>query len=54
MARQWAADINEAVSAISCRPKTLLVVVNPWGGNGRANRAWSRHAHPIFSQAGAM
>ena len=52
MAKQWAADITEAVSAISCRPKTLLVIVNPWGGNGRANKAWSRHAFPIFTQAG--
>ena len=54
LAKQWAADINEAVSAISCRPKTLLVIVNPWGGNGRADRAWTRHAYPIFSQAGNM
>ncbi|CAL5222228.1 g4561 [Coccomyxa viridis] len=52
VAKQWAADITEAVSAISCRPKTLLVIVNPWGGNGRANKAWSRHAFPIFTQAG--
>ncbi len=52
VAKQWAADINEAVSAISCRPKTLLVIVNPWGGNGRANMAWSRHAFPVFTRAG--
>ena len=53
LAKQWAADINEAVSAISCRPKTLLVIVNPWGGNGRANNAWNRQAYPIFTQAGS-
>ena len=52
MAKQWAADINEAVSAIRCRPKTLLVIVNPWGGNRRANKAWSRHAFPVFTRAG--
>ena len=53
-AKQWAADINEAVSDISCRPRTLLVIVNPWGGCGRARRVWTREAYPVLSQAGDL
>ena len=52
LAKEWTADINESVNDISCRPRTLLVIVNPWGGNGRANKVWSREAYPIMSQAG--
>lgn len=49
----WAAAINESVGDISCRPKTLLVIINPWGGEGRANRVWNKVAQPILSCAGA-
>lgn len=49
---EWAAEINASLSDISCRPRTLLVIVNPWGGNGQANRVWSKQAYPILSQAG--
>ena len=54
VAKQWAADINEAVSDISCRPRTLLVIVNPWGGCRRARRVWAGEAYPVLSQAGGL
>ena len=52
-AKSWAADVASALADAAHRPRTLLVLLNPWGGSGRAQGVWEREAYPVLSQAGA-
>ncbi|EIE23262.1 hypothetical protein COCSUDRAFT_66245 [Coccomyxa subellipsoidea C-169] len=54
LVRRWAADINEAVGTSSKRPRSLLVLLNPFGGSGRAPTVWERDASPLLSKAGVL
>ena len=52
-AKTWAADVASALADAPQRPRTLLVLLNPWGGSGRARGIWEREAYPVLSRAGA-
>lgn len=49
---QWASDISDAVRVASSRPSSLLVFINPFGGNGQAARIW-QSVSPVFQLTGA-
>lgn len=34
------------------RPKSLLIIINPYGGKGKAKEIFSKIASPIFRKAG--
>ncbi|KAK9845195.1 hypothetical protein WJX84_003444 [Apatococcus fuscideae] len=48
---QWASDISDAVRVASSRPQSLLVFINPFGGNRQAAQIWQSVA-PIFQLTG--
>ncbi|GAQ89220.1 Ceramide kinase [Klebsormidium nitens] len=48
----WVTKIQAALSADVKRPKSLLVLVNPFGGKRQAVQTWERIA-PLFALAGA-
>ena len=35
-----------------CRPRRLLVFVNPFGGSRRAGQIWETVVRPVFDKAG--
>lgn len=49
---QWASDISDAVRVASSRPSSLLVFINPFGGNGQAAKIW-QSVSPVFQLTGA-
>jgi hypothetical protein len=52
--KAWSTDVQEAIEDSSQqRPRTLLVLLNPYGGSGRARGVWEREAFPLLAQAGA-
>ena len=36
----------------ACRPRRLLVFVNPFGGSRRAHQIWETTVRPVFDKAG--
>ncbi|ELT94980.1 hypothetical protein CAPTEDRAFT_146129 [Capitella teleta] len=51
--QQWVDILHEALSKPEfCRPRNLLVFVNPVGGKGHATRIYSKRVAPIFELAG--
>ena len=52
--KAWSSDIREAVEDCAQRPRTLLALLNPYGGSGRARGVWEREAFPLLAQAGAQ
>jgi len=44
--------IQNAVKRFDCRPKKLLVVVNPYGGSRRATSVYEHNVLPILEKAG--
>ncbi|XP_039248140.2 ceramide kinase-like [Styela clava] len=50
--KYWVDIFNKKLSKISdCRPKTLLVFVNPFGGNGEGVNIYEKKVKPIFGEA---
>lgn len=43
--------ILDAVRTFECRPKNLLVLINPYGGNKRAPSVYEQNVLPVFDKA---
>ncbi|KAK3672572.1 sphinganine kinase lcb4 [Recurvomyces mirabilis] len=51
-AKQWvAALVNRAYPSNTKRRKRIKVLVNPFGGQGKAQQLWTREVEPIFAAA---
>lgn len=50
-AQQWVQTINERLSSLSSRPKSLLVYINPYGGKQCGQRIYERIVAPLFARA---
>ncbi|XP_070709917.1 ceramide kinase [Pempheris klunzingeri] len=48
---QWIQVINEQLSLITSRPKSLLVYINPYGGKRRGKRIYKQKVAPLFRLA---
>ncbi|KAK5115971.1 hypothetical protein LTR62_000427 [Meristemomyces frigidus] len=52
-ARGWVQALMErAYPSTTTRRKRILVLVNPFGGQGKAQHLWTREVEPIFAAAG--
>eukprot|EP00891_Asterochloris_glomerata_P006863 jgi/Astpho2/6863/Aster-06535 len=52
VAQEWAAEINAVIRQSPRRPRTLLVLLNPFGGMRKARSVWRDIALPVFELAG--
>ena len=52
LAQEWAAEINAVTRQSPRRPRTLLVLLNPFGGMRKARSVWRDIALPVFELAG--
>lgn len=50
--QQWVISINAAVGQMLRRPRHLLVIVNPVGGNKQARYLYQSVVYPVFAKAG--
>lgn len=50
--RGWERAINTRLQAMQERPRSLLVVINPYGGARAARKVWDRVSRAVFQQAG--
>lgn len=50
--RSWAGNLTAAARESTARPQSLLVFLNPFGGQAKARDIWARKAFPIFHLAG--
>ncbi|XP_026217381.1 ceramide kinase [Anabas testudineus] len=48
---QWIEAINEQLSLLTNRPKSLLVYINPYGGKRRGKRIYEQKVAPLFRRA---
>uniref|UniRef100_A0A8D3BB47 Ceramide kinase n=1 Tax=Scophthalmus maximus TaxID=52904 RepID=A0A8D3BB47_SCOMX len=48
---QWIRVINEQLSLLTNRPKSLLVYINPFGGKRRGKRIYEQEVAPLFRRA---
>jgi len=56
-AEAWAAAIRDRAAAASTsagcdRPRTVLAIINPYGGRAAAQKVWERVGRPILESAG--
>lgn len=47
----WLQTLREQLDNLTCRPKHLLVFINPFGGKGRGKRIYERKVEPLFALA---
>nr|KAF6277508.1 ceramide kinase [Pipistrellus kuhlii] len=47
----WLQALREQLDRLTCRPKRLLVFINPFGGKGRGLRIYERKVAPLFALA---
>nr|KAF6398897.1 ceramide kinase [Molossus molossus] len=47
----WMQTLREQLDKLTCRPKHLLVFINPFGGKGRGQRIYERKVAPLFALA---
>lgn len=52
MVAAWHAAIDGALKANRERPRSLIVLVNPVGGKGRARTVWANVSEPVMAAAG--
>ncbi|XP_031721545.1 ceramide kinase [Anarrhichthys ocellatus] len=48
---QWIQVINEQLSLLASRPKSLLVYINPFGGKQHGRRIYEQKVAPLFGRA---
>nr|XP_020457180.1 ceramide kinase [Monopterus albus] len=51
LCEQWITVINEQLSLLTNRPKSLLVYINPYGGKQRGKRIYEQKVAPLFHRA---
>ncbi|XP_029318010.1 ceramide kinase [Cottoperca gobio] len=51
LCEQWIQVINEQLSLLTNRPKSLLVYINPFGGKRHGKRIYERKVAPLFGRA---
>ncbi|KAM4614844.1 ceramide kinase isoform 2-T2 [Polymixia lowei] len=51
LCQQWIQTINEQLSLLSSRPKSLLVYINPYGGRRLGKRIYEQKVAPLFRRA---
>uniref|UniRef100_A0A8C4EQ49 Ceramide kinase n=1 Tax=Dicentrarchus labrax TaxID=13489 RepID=A0A8C4EQ49_DICLA len=51
LCQQWIQVINEQLSLLANRPKSLLVYINPYGGKRRGKRIYKQKVAPLFRRA---
>ncbi|XP_074481751.1 ceramide kinase isoform X1 [Sebastes fasciatus] len=51
LCEQWIQVINEQLSLLTNRPKSLLVYINPYGGKRRGKRIYEQKVAPLFRRA---
>ncbi|KAF1372476.1 hypothetical protein PFLUV_G00265810 [Perca fluviatilis] len=51
LCEQWIHVINEQLSLLTNRPKSLLVYINPYGGKRRGRRIYEQKVAPLFRRA---
>ncbi|XP_055963071.1 ceramide kinase [Sorex fumeus] len=44
----WLQALREQLEKLTCRPKHLLVFINPFGGKGRGKKVYERKVAPLF------
>ncbi|KAG9342671.1 hypothetical protein JZ751_016108 [Albula glossodonta] len=49
--QQWVQTIRDQLSALTRRPKHLLVYINPYGGKQQGKRIYEEKVAPLFSRA---
>ncbi|XP_036905213.1 ceramide kinase [Sturnira hondurensis] len=47
----WLQTLREQLDNLTCRPKHLLVFINPFGGKGRGKRIYEKKVAPLFELA---
>ncbi|XP_078199992.1 ceramide kinase isoform X3 [Callithrix jacchus] len=47
----WLQTLREMLKKLTCRPKHLLVFINPFGGKGQGKRIYERKVAPLFTLA---
>ncbi|XP_066111149.1 ceramide kinase isoform X1 [Saccopteryx bilineata] len=47
----WLQTLREQLEELTCRPKHLLVFINPFGGKGQGKRIYERKVAPLFTLA---
>ncbi|KAG7497335.1 ceramide kinase [Solea senegalensis] len=51
LCEQWIQVINEQLSLLTNRPKSLLVYINPYGGKRRGKHIYEQKVAPLFRRA---
>lgn len=49
---EWVSLTRAALKGLRHRPRTLLVIINPYGGARKAHRVWTRIAQPVLHLTG--
>ena len=52
--QEWVMRINAALRMNPQRPRSLLVIVNPYGGARKALQIWETVGAPTFNRAGVQ
>uniref|UniRef100_G3T7W5 Ceramide kinase n=1 Tax=Loxodonta africana TaxID=9785 RepID=G3T7W5_LOXAF len=47
----WLQTLRELLEELTCRPKHLLVFINPFGGKGQGKRIYEKKVAPLFALA---
>ncbi|XP_036616097.1 ceramide kinase [Trichosurus vulpecula] len=51
LCNQWIQTLRELLEKLTCRPKHLLVYINPFGGKRQGKRIYEQKVAPLFSLA---
>ncbi|XP_044535218.1 ceramide kinase [Gracilinanus agilis] len=51
LCNQWIQTLRDLIKSLTCRPKHLLVYINPFGGKRQAKRVYEQKIVPLFNLA---